>query len=129
MKKFLAVAAVLFCFAGFAFADEVSDLMKDPQDTKTRIIVPEDQHTTNKTAKVEIHYTPYVDEVYIYYTCMSVSYDPGEAMNTILACLKDFEEQNQYMSYKYIRKDSVRYFKDDNNLKWATYSSQVKFSR
>lgn len=129
MKKFFALIVALLCLSGYAFSDEVSDLLKGPDDTTTRTIVPEDQHVTNKTAKVQIEYTPFTDEVHIYYTCMAVSYDQGEAMNSILACLQDFQKQNQYYSYKYLRKDSVRYFKDDKNLKWATYSSYVKFYR
>lgn len=129
MKKIFAVIAALMCFAGFAFADEVSDLLKEPQDSMTRTIFPEDQHTVNKTAKVQIEYTPLTDEVHIYYTCMAVSYDEGEAMNATLACLKDFQTQNQYFSYKYLKKNSVKYFKDDKNLKWATYSAYVKFNR
>ncbi|MBQ0051843.1 MAG: hypothetical protein KBT11_07255 [Treponema sp.] len=129
MKKIFAVLTALLCFAGFAFADEVSDLLKEPQDSTTRTIVPEEQHTVNKTAKVMIEYTPLVDEVHIYYTCMAVSYDQGEAMNTVMACLNDFKTQNQYYAYKYLRKDSVKYFKDDKNLRWATYSSYVKFNR
>ena len=98
-------------------------------DTSTRLIIPEDQHTTSKTAKVQIEYTPLTDEAHVYYTCMAVSYDQGEAMNTVLACLQDFQKENQYYSYKYMRKDSVKYFKDDKNLKWATYHSYVKFNR
>lgn len=129
MKKIFALIAALLCFTGYAFSDEVSDLLKEPEDTMTRTIVPEDQHVTNKTAKVELEYTPLTDEVHIYYTCMAVSYDQGEAMNSVLACLQDFQKQNQYYSYKYLRKDSVKYFKDDKKLKWATYSSYVKFYR
>lgn len=129
MKKIFALLTALFCFTGFAFSDEASDLLKEPEDTMTRTIVPEDQHVTNKTAKVQIEYTPFTDEVTVYYTCMAVSYDQGEAMNSVLACLQDFQKQNQYYSYKYLRKDSVKYFKDDKNLKWATYSSFVKFYR
>lgn len=129
MKKIFALIAALLCFTGYAFSDEVSDLLKEPEDTMTRTIVPEDQHVTNKTAKVELEYTPLTDEVRIYYTCMAVSYDQTEAMSSVLACLQDFQKQNQYYSYKYLRKDSVKYFKDDKNLKWATYSSYVKFYR
>ena len=105
MKKFIAVMAALFCFAGFTFADELEELQKDPNavDLTTRSIVPEDQHTTNKTAKVQIDYTPLTDEVHIYYTCVAVTYDQGEAMNTVLACLQDFQKENQYYSYKYLR--------------------------
>ncbi|WP_294427496.1 hypothetical protein [uncultured Treponema sp.] len=131
MKKILAVIAALFCFAGVTFADELEELQKNPNfvDVSTRSIVPEDQHTTNKTAKVLIEYTPLTDEVHIYYTCVAVTYDQGEAMNTVLACLQDFQKENQYFSYKYLRKDSVKYFKDDKNMKWATYQSYVKFNR
>ena len=129
MKKIFAVIAALMCFSGYAFSDEVEDLLKQPQDTLTRTITPEEQHVTNKTAKVQIEYTPLTDEVHIYYTCMAVSYDQGEAMNSVLACLQDFPKQNQYYSYKYLKRDSIKYFKDEKNLKWATYSSYVKFYR
>ncbi|MDY2844021.1 MAG: hypothetical protein SOT81_08580 [Treponema sp.] len=129
MKKIFAVIAALMCFSGYAFSDEVEDLLKQPQDTLTRTITPEEQHVTNKTAKVQIEYTPLTDEVHIYYTCMAVSYDQGEAMNSVLACLQDFQKQNQYYSYKYLKRDSIKYFKDEKNLKWATYSSYVKFYR
>ena len=79
--------------------------------------------------KVWLEYTPITDEVRAYYTVLAVSFDQGEAMNTVLECLRDFQVQNQYLKYKYLRKDSVKYSKDDNNMRWATYSSQVKFSR
>ena len=131
MKKFFAVLTALFCFAGFTFAEDLEELQKDPNfvDTTTRLVIPEDQHTTNKSASVKIEYTPLTDEVHIYYTCLTVSFDQGEAMNTVLACLQDFQKENQYYGYKYLRKDSVRYAKDDKNMKWATYHSYVKFSR
>ena len=129
MKKIFAVIIALMCFSGLAFSDEVADLLKEPQDSLTRTITPEEQHVTNKTAKVQIEYTPLTDEVHIYYTCMAVSYDQGEAMNSVLACLQDFQKQNQYYSYKYLKRDSIKYFKDERNLKWATYSSYVKFYR
>jgi hypothetical protein len=117
---------------GFVFADETQDalnLVKEPQDSMTRTFVPDDQHVTNKTAKVQMEYTPLTDEVRVYYSCLAVSFDQGEAMNTVLACLKDFQQQNQYFNYKYLDRDSVRYYKDDHNLKMAMYESYVKFSR
>ncbi len=129
MKKIFAIIVALMCFSGLAFSDEAADLLKEPQDSLTRTITPEEQHVTNKTAKVQIEYTPLTDEVHIYYTCMAVSYDQGEAMNSVLACLQDFQKQNQYYSYKYLKRDSIKYFKDERNLKWATYSSYVKFYR
>lgn len=129
MKKLFALIAVLFCFTGFVFADEISDLLKEPQDSMTRTIIPEDQHVVAKTASVKIDYTPLTDEVRIYYTCMSTYFEQGEAMNTVLACLEDFQKQNQYFKYTYLKRDAVKYFKDDKNLKWAQYYCYLKFSR
>lgn len=131
MKKLFAVITVLFCFVGFNFAEDLDELQKDPNyvDLSTRAIIPENQHTTNKTASVKIEFTPLTDEAHVYYTCMAVSFDQGEAMNTVLACLQDFQAENQYYGYKYLRADSTKYFKDEKNLKWATYHSYVKFNR
>ena len=131
MKKLFAVITVLFCFVGFNFAEDLDELQKDPNyvDLSTRAIIPENQHTTNKTASVKIEFTPLTDEAHVYYTCMAVSFDQGEAMNTVLACLQDFQTENQYYGYKYLRADSTKYFKDEKNLKWATYHSYVKFNR
>lgn len=131
MKKLFAVITVLFCFVGFNFAEDLDELQKDPNyvDLSTRAIIPENQHTTNKTASVRIEFTPLTDEAHVYYTCMAVSFDQGEAMNTVLACLQDFQADNQYYGYKYLRADSTKYFKDEKNLKWATYHSYVKFNR
>lgn len=130
MKKFFAVAAAaLFCFAGTAVAEDASDLLSAPQDSLTRTITPEDQHVTNKTASVKMEYTPLTDEVIVYYTVLAVSYDQGEAMNSILECLNDFKTQYGYYSYKYLKKDSVKYFKDEKGMKWATHRQWVKFSK
>lgn len=129
MKKLFAIIAALFCVMGVSFADEAADLLKPKEDTLTRIITPADQHTTSKTASVKIEYTPYTDEAKIYYTVISVSYDQGDAMNTCLECLRDFQVQNGYYKYSYQRKDKVRYFKDENNIKWAEHVQWVKFTR
>ncbi|WP_191013511.1 hypothetical protein [Treponema zioleckii] len=129
MKKLFAVLTALLCVMSFAVAEEAEDLTKAPTDTKTRTIVPEDQHVTNKTASVYLDYTPSTDEVRIYYKVMAVSYDEGEAMNTVLECLKDFQVQNQYYGYKYLRRDSKKYVKDEKNIRWAIYESHVKFNR
>ena len=131
MKKLFAVLAALFCFAGFSFADEVDDLAKPALSElmKTQTIVPENQHTTNRTAKVQIVYTPLTDEAHVYYTCMANSYDQGDAQDTTIACLQDFQKQNQYFNYKFLQKSSVKYIKDDKNLKWAVYHSYVQFTR
>ncbi len=130
MKKILAITMALFCAAGMVFADEVDEYLKQQEaNNKTITIVPKDQHQDGvKTAKVQLEYTPSTHEVHIYYDCLAVSYDQGSAMNTILECLKDFQDQNlQYESYRYMRKDSVKYYNDDRKLKWARYHSWVEF--
>jgi len=130
MKKILAITMALFCAAGMIFADEVDEYLKQQEaNNKTITIVPKDQHQDGvKTAKVQLEYTPSTHEVHIYYDCLAVSYDQGSAMNTILECLKDFQDQNlQYESYRYMRKDSVKYYNDDRKLKWARYHSWVEF--
>ncbi|HAC32497.1 MAG TPA: hypothetical protein DCF70_07730 [Treponema sp.] len=130
MKKFFAVITAMLCLTGAVFADEVEDLLKEPVSNEIQTIIPEDQHVTNKTAKVRLEYTPLTDEVRLYYTCAAVQFDQGEAMNTALAVLKDFQEKNQYYSYKYMRRDSVKYYKDEKTgFKWAQYFSYVRFQR
>ena len=130
MKKIFAVITAMLCLTGAVFADEVEDLLKEPVGNEIQTIIPEDQHVTNKTAKVRLEYTPLTDEVRLYYTCAAVQFDQGEAMNTALAVLKDFQEKNQYYSYKYMRRDSVKYYKDEKTgFKWAQYFSYVRFQR
>ena len=128
MKKFVTLLAVAFIMVGSAvFAQEISDDNSKP-DMTVRVIVPKEQHTTQKTASVKLEYTPSSDEVRIYYTVMEVSFDQGEAMNTIYACLRDFQQENQYYGFTYMSKDRTRYFKD-KHIKWCTYMSYVKFNR
>ncbi|MBQ7538371.1 MAG: hypothetical protein IJT42_05340 [Treponema sp.] len=131
MKKFLTIFVALFCFAGFSFADEIEELTKGSTADlmKTQTIVPEEQHTTNRTAKVQINYTPLTDEAHIYYTCMAVSFDQGDAQDTTIACLQDFQKQNQYFNYKFLRKPDIKYYKDEKNIKRVVYHSYVQFTR
>ena len=130
MKKFFAVITAMLCLTGAVFADEVEDLLKEPESNEIETIIPEDQHVTNKTAKVILEYTPLTHEVRLYYTCASVMFDQGEAMNTALAVLKDFQEKYKYYSYKYMRRDSVKYYKDEKTgFKWTQYFSYVRFQR
>lgn len=131
MKKIFAVAAAIFCFSTVAFADEIDDLLKPKPDNGIETIIPEDQHVTNKTARVELQYTPLTDEVRLFYTCHAVAFDQGEAMNTALAVLKDFQDQHdEYYGYKYMKRDSVKYYKDEKTgFKWAMYQSYVRFQR
>lgn len=132
MKKIIAAVAALFCVTGILFADEMDDYLRQQdliENNKTVTIVPKDQHQNGvKTAKVSMDYTPSTHEVHIYYDVLAVSYDQGKAMNTILECLRDFQNDNmQYESYRYLRKDSVKYYTDDRKLKWVRYHSWVEF--
>ncbi len=131
MKKIFAFVAAVFCLSAVAFADDIDDLLKPEPSNITETIIPEDQHVTNKTAKVELQYTPLTDEVRLFYTCHAVAFDQSEAATTARDVLKDFEEQHsEYYGYKYLKRDSVKYYKDEKTgFKWAMYQSYVKFQR
>ncbi len=134
MKKVFISFISLFLVFGSVFAQSAnSDFPTEnsKMDLSTRTIVPENQHTVDKTAKVKIEYMPGVDEIRIYYTSMYTTYDQGEAMNAILACLGDFikDKQNGYMNYRYIEQDRDRFFKDDRGINWAQRISHVKLIR
>lgn len=131
MKKGLLVLFSLFFVLGASFAQDMSGIIDDANkvDLSTKIITPKDQHTTDKTASIKIEYIPMVDEVRIYYTSMYVTYDSGEAMNSIQGCLKDFTKEYQYYSYKYMERDRERYFKNERGFNMAQYVSHVKFMR
>ena len=132
MKKFFAAAVAALCLFGgsFAFAEEAGDLLAEPQDSLTRTIIPENQHLGKnvKTGSVKIDYTPLTDEAHIYYTVLAVSYEQEQAVDTTMECINDFKNQYGYLNYKYLRKSKVKFYKDDNNLKWARYESHVKFT-
>lgn len=139
MKK----SIFLICLLGLAtglFAQDVNLDELDPgrydrEKAKTEIIIPENQHLLDqngdvkKNASVKIEYSPFYDEVRIYYECMYVTYDRGEAMNTVMACLQDFQKEKKYFSYRYLRDDRERFFKDERGRGKAQYISYVKFSR
>ena len=131
MKKGLLVLFSLFFVLGASFAQDMSGIIDDANkvDLSTKIITPKEQHTTDKTASMKIEYIPMVDEVRIYYTSMYVTYDAGEAMNSIQGCLKDFTKEYQYYSYKYLERDRERYFKNERGFNMAQYVSHVKFMR
>lgn len=129
MKRLVAVAFVLFA-VGFVFAqDAAQDEKSDVAERTVRVIVPENQHVTDTTANVRIEYEPMYNEARIYYTCMYVTYNKGEAMNTVLACLQDFMVANQYYHYSYLARDREHYFKNDRGYNMAEYMSYVKFTR
>lgn len=132
-RKYIILTAVLACLSGLVFAQNVDEyLPKKEPDYTVETIVPEDQHVgSNKTAKVELQYTPGTDEVRLFYTCHAVAFDQGEAMNTAIEVLNDFQKQHEeYYGYKYLKRDTVKYYKDEKTgYKWAMYQSFVKFQR
>ena len=69
------------------------------------------------------------DQARIYYETLYVTYDRGEAMNTVIAVLQDFQKERKYYSYHYIKDDTVKFYKDDRGQRKAVYSSKVKFTR
>ena len=141
MKKIVTILAALTLVIAGVFAEDAAASREAkagltgsaPVDSKTRIIEVEDKyaefHPKASNVKLEIEYTPLTDEVKFFYTCMAASYDQGEAMNTAMNVLLDFQKENQYMHYTYKAKDKTKYFKDDRNIKMTTYTSYVIFSR
>ena len=105
MKKiFLLTAAMMFSACLFAqgitgrgASDDITDAETfEAEKTKTEIIIPKDFHSKDTSASVKIEYSPMYDEVRIYYECMYVTYDRGEAMNAVLECLDDFRIEHKY---------------------------------
>ncbi len=139
MKK----SIFLVCLLGLATGlyaqdvnlDELDPGRYDREKARTEVIIPENQHLLDqngaekKNASVKIEYSPFYDEVRIYYECMYINYDRGEAMNTVMACLQDFQKDKKYYSYRYLRDDRERFFKDERGRRKAQYISYVKFSR
>ncbi|MCQ2583607.1 MAG: hypothetical protein MJ160_06845 [Treponema sp.] len=135
MKRIVFLSLLLsVCIALFAQSIPASDATPDytqfeEKKTATEVIVPKEQHITDETANVRIEYMPMYDEVRIYYECMYVTYDRGEAMNTVIECLKDFQDDHKYFNYRYLTDDRERFFKDDKGRRKAMYISYVKFTR
>ena len=137
MKKILTLFAVFAVLMGSVFAETIGDNPEDPferdrferEKLTTQIVVPENQHCTDKNANVKIEYQPMHDELRIYYETLYVTFDKGEAMNTVMACLQDFVKDNKYYNYKYMEDDRIKYFKDDRGQRKAMYSSHIKLIR
>lgn len=157
MKKLITFIFCGFVFIAGTFAQPMADVDNilnegkfDSEKTKLEVIIPEEQHVTDKNADVKIEYFPLYDEVRIYYTTLLVTYDRGEAMNTVLACLQDFQTRFSadkdyhyseedgigtkksfayYRSYSYLKPDRERVFKDDRGQRKAQYISHVKFNK
>lgn len=135
MKKLFAIIVAALCLCGIAVADSVDDLTKDATvDTSEKVFVPEDVHPElhpvgGDKVQFQLRYVPSTDELRFYYICPNSRFEQGEARRTVQACLEDFQKQNDYYSYKYLRKDSAHYFKDNNKLTMVRYEGQVKFFR
>jgi hypothetical protein len=97
--------------------------------TKTEVIIPKEIHSSDSTASVRIEYQPIHDEVRIYYECMNVTYDEGQAMNAVLECLNDFRIEKDYNRYYNLRDPKTSFKKDDKGRRKAIYMRYVKFVR
>jgi hypothetical protein len=138
MKKIFTIAAAMMLGAclfaqgitGRGSNEDYGDAENfEANKTKTEIIIPKDFHSTDTTASIKIEYSPMYDEVRIYYECMYVTYDRGEAMNAVLECLDDFRIEHKYNVYRYLKDDKEKFFKDDRGRRKAQYNSYVKFYR
>ncbi|MBP5519043.1 MAG: hypothetical protein J6X84_00495 [Treponema sp.] len=137
MKKIVTLFTALTLISAAIFAQPIGDNPDDPferdkfeqEKLTTKVIVPENQHCTDKNASIKIEYQPIYDEVRIYYETLYVTYDKGEAMNSVMAVLQDFQKEYKYYSYRYLKDDKEKYFKDERGQRRAQYSSYLKFSR
>ena len=122
---------------GSVFAETIGDNPDDPferdrferEKLTTQVIVPENQHCTDKNASVKIEYQPMHDELRIYYETLMVTFDKGEAMNAVKACLEKFVKENKYYNYRYMETDKVKSIKDDRGQRKTIYSSHIKLIR
>ncbi len=122
MKKLLFVlfGLSIFAFSAFAITGEAinNDVdtaeLYEAEKTTTISIVPEKQHTTDKYADVRLEYAPMYDEVRVYYRTANPNFDQGEAMNTVLAVLQDFQKEHKYLSYRYLQEPKLKTTIDKN---------------
>ena len=137
MKKILTLLTVFAVLMGAVFAETIGDNPDDPferdrfekEKLSTQVIIPENQHCTDKNASVKIEYMPMHDELRIYYDTLFVTFDTGEAMNTVMACLQDFVKENKYFNYKYMEQDKTKPYKGDRDQRRVVYSSHIKLMR
>ncbi|MCR5613962.1 hypothetical protein [Treponema sp.] len=139
MKKFFAILACVAAVSCF-YAQEASteELVnpKNPMDRTVTVIVPENQRITvnpetgkQKPASVKLEYLENYDEVHVYYTCLDVAFDKGDAMVTIADVLEDFQKEHGYVRYSYLRRDKTRHYKDERGIKMGEMLCIVKFYR
>lgn len=143
MKKILSILAVFTVLMGSVFAETIGDNPDDPfererfeKEKLTTQVIEMDLSTVglsenerDKNATVKVEYQPMHDELRIYYETLYITFDKGEAMNAVLACLQKFAKDNKYFNYKYMEDDRIKYFKDDRGQRRAMYSSHIKLVR
>ena len=143
MKKILTIFAVFAVLTGSVFAQTVGDNPEDPferdrweKEKLTTEVITMDLSTVglsenerDKNASVKIEYEPMHDELRIYYETLYVTYDKGEAMNAVKACLEKFTKDKKYYSYRYMEAEKTKHFKDDRGQRRTTYSAHVKLGR
>ena len=143
MKKILALFAVFAVLMGSVFAQTVGD---NPDDPFERERFEKEKLTTqtstmdlnnvglsaseiDKNATIKIEYQPMHDELRIYYETLLVTFDKGEAMNAVKACLEKFIKENKYYNYRYMENDKTKNLKDDRGQRKTIYSSHIKLIR
>ncbi len=138
MKKIFLISVILMLGAGLfaqgitgrGSSEDYGDIEQfEANKLKTEVIVPKNFHSEDTTASVRIEYQPIHDEVRIYYECMNVTYDEGQAMNALIGCLDDFRVEHNYNRYYRLKEDKVSFKKDDKGRRKAIYMAHIKFVR
>lgn len=133
MKKLITLCTIALLAVGAIFAQTSTQEAANPSvDISTTVRQIDDNyagfHPTATNVDLDLEYTPLTGEVIINYTCMAASFDQGEAMNTIDAILEDFSIENQFTKKpSFVRKDRIRYYKDERGLRMASYRRCVRY--
>jgi len=143
MKKILTLLAIFTVLMGSVFAETVGDNPDDPfererfenEKLSTKLITMDltnvglSENERDKNASVRIEYRPMHDDLYIYYETLYITYDEGEAMNAVKACLEKFQKDEKYYSYRYMGAQKTKHYKDDRGQRKTVYSAHVKLAR
>ena len=143
MKKMLALFALVAVLMGSVFAETIGDNPDDPFErdrfekekltTQTSTMDLNDvglsSNEIDKNATVRIEYQPMHDELRIYYETLWVTFDEGEAMNAVKACLEKFIKENKYYNYRYMEKDKKKSVVDSRGQRKGIYSAHIKLIR
>lgn len=137
MKKIFILAAAVFFTAGITFAQTAAaqplEATDSYADKTTNVIQIEDKyadmHPKASSVTLQLEWTPLTGEALFTYTCTQSSFDIGEAMNVGIAVYEEFAAENNLKHKQYAEKDRTKYFKDDNGIRMATYTSKVIFTK